>query len=281
MEDSVNHKNRILAMRNEKRLKQQQKDEEELKRIRDGYQKEQNQARARVGDIYRPSTALQKSLGYKQRRIIEDRSIDDEVDDDDDELEGIEEDPRGEDHGDEELAMIKNQINMINDEIGEKKDVLGQSQSVIEQLTMTLRYEQTQKIEPLEETKEEEEEGEEDSESDEELTQYLQDDDGSDDDDLPEEEERNPYEETLIKLKDKIGLLKHRCESGLGIILFEKAYKLVRTNREKNVSSEKTREQLIEVLGGNQNIGFWAIIDNVLFLEDRKREIHAEQKRMQ
>ena len=166
---------------------------------------------------------------------------------------------------------------MINNEIGEKRDVLGESQSVIDTLTMTLRYDQTQKIETLEEEKVEDE-GEEDSESDEELAQYLEDNDNSDDDDddYPEEEERNPYEETLIKLKDKIGLLKHRCESGLGITLFGEAYKLVKRNREKEVSSETTREELIKVLGGNQNIGFWAIIDNVLFLEDRKREIYAE-----
>jgi hypothetical protein len=76
----------------------------------------------------------------------------------------------------------------------------------------------------------------------------------------------------VIKLKDKIGLLKNRCEAGLGFDLSEKLYKLVKNNREKNIKADKTREQLIDLLG-KENIGFWAIIENVLFYEEKKREI--------
>jgi len=87
-------------------------------------------------------------------------------------------------------------------------------------------------------------------------------------------EERSPKEESIIKLKDKISLLRHRCESGLGSLLFEQVYAIIKENKDSKVSGEKTREQLLEVLG-KENIGFWAIIDNILFLEGMKQGIEA------
>lgn len=78
----------------------------------------------------------------------------------------------------------------------------------------------------------------------------------------------------MIKLKDKIGLLKFWCVAGLGETLWDKAYKLVKVNWEKNIQADRTWETLIELIG-KENIGFWAIIDNVLFLEEKKKEISS------
>ena len=93
---------------------------------------------------------------------------------------------------------------------------------------------------------EEEAMGDESDSSDDDITAYLENDNDESDED---EEERSPYDETMVKLKDKISLLKFRCENGLGANLFEQAYKLVKDNREKNVSAERTREVLIGMLG--------------------------------
>lgn len=77
----------------------------------------------------------------------------------------------------------------------------------------------------------EEAEPEEDDDTDDEaIAMYLEQDDESDDDEEVTQETRNPHEETLIKLKDKISLLKYRCEAGLGITLAEKSYKMIKSH---------------------------------------------------
>lgn len=76
---------------------------------------------------------------------------------------------------------------------------------------------------------------------DEALAMYLDQDKSSGSDEDPSDQ-HNPYEETLIKLKDKIGLLKYRCEAGLGFSLTEKAYKLVKNNWDKSITADKTWE---------------------------------------
>lgn len=63
--------------------------------------------------------------------------------------------------------------------------------------------------------------------SDEELAQYLEEQPSSDEE---KQEVIDPKEETLIKIKDKISLLRCRLESGLGTSLSEKAYKLTKHN---------------------------------------------------
>ena len=67
------------------------------------------------------------------------------------------------------------------------------------------------------------------------------------------------------KLKDRIKLLTHRCEAGIGHQLFEQAY-----DRLKNLSGQDStyiRSSLIEVLG-EQNIGYWSLLDQIIFLEN-------------
>jgi hypothetical protein len=59
-------------------------------------------------------------------------------------------------------------------------------------------------------------------------------------------------------------MLKHRCEAALGYNLFEKAYKLIKRNE------EGLRTKLCELIG-EENIGFYIVFDNILFLETKKK----------
>jgi len=67
------------------------------------------------------------------------------------------------------------------------------------------------------------------------------------------------------KLDERIKLLRHRCEAGIGNILFEKAYNAIKTEM-SGQAPEVIRGKLISILG-EENIGFYAIIDQILFLE--------------
>ena len=112
--------------------------------------------------------------------------------------------------------------------------------------------------------------GEIDSEN-EEIAHYFenQDEDSEEEtDDLYKAFEEN---KTLVKIQDKIKLLRHRCEAGLGYTLCEKAYKLIK-NYVKNPSGASLRDKLITIIG-EDNIGFWVIFDNIMFLEGKKKQL--------
>eukprot|EP01022_Parablepharisma_sp_SALTPOND_P020503 TRINITY_DN374_c0_g1_i1.p1 TRINITY_DN374_c0_g1~~TRINITY_DN374_c0_g1_i1.p1 ORF type:complete len:878 (+),score=169.96 TRINITY_DN374_c0_g1_i1:2421-5054(+) len=74
-----------------------------------------------------------------------------------------------------------------------------------------------------------------------------------------------PEKEETRKLEERIKLLKHRCEAGIGNILFERAYNTLK-EEVKDRDPENVRTKLVTVLGA-ENIGFYAIIDQILFLE--------------
>jgi TATA-binding protein-associated factor Taf7 len=100
------------------------------------------------------------------------------------------------------------------------------------------------------------EEGDEDDEE-------LGEEDEDDDDDGMDNgmEELDPQ---VIKLQERIKFLRHRCVSRLGNNIFEKAFGFLKTHNLK--SADDVREQLIKILG-EESIGFWAIMDQILFLE--------------
>ncbi|CAD8112879.1 unnamed protein product [Paramecium primaurelia] len=66
------------------------------------------------------------------------------------------------------------------------------------------------------------------------------------------------------RIQDRIKLLKHRCEGGLGSNLTDKALAFIRT---KQSSNQELRKQLI-VLLGEENIGYWQLFDQILYMED-------------
>jgi NIMA (never in mitosis gene a)-related kinase len=61
------------------------------------------------------------------------------------------------------------------------------------------------------------------------------------------------------KVKERIRILKMRCENGLGHIIYEKALNYVLLNN-KTIKPHIQRKDLIEIMG-EDNIGFWHLID--------------------
>jgi hypothetical protein len=64
--------------------------------------------------------------------------------------------------------------------------------------------------------------------------------------------------------------LRHRCVSSLGNQIFEKAYNTYKSI--SNKGADEIREQLIKILG-EESIGFWAIMDQIMFFEGILEEI--------
>ena len=120
---------------------------------------------------------------------------------------------------------MKNQVKDIDLKIQQKQERLGTTQKNIQLLTKTIKVEH--RAQPIEEQKIEN--IDEDNSDDEELAQYLEDHPSSDEE---PEEVFDPKEEAIIKLKDKIAQYRCRVETGLGTTLSEKAYKLVKHNRD-------------------------------------------------
>lgn len=234
------------------------------------------EARMRAKNQYRPSTAMQGIFGDKKKIEEEyslyDKPVDDDVDD------GYLESIIEEDNEDEEDKDFRENLKGIDKIIQEKRNKLEETQREIQEITVNINqkmdvleeevedFPNTTTAKPSEAIKEEEDQEEVNSEDEEDLAQYLEDQDDED-----EEEETDEvytkFEENqaLVKLRDKIKMLRHRCEAGLGYTLFEKAYKLIKANS-KNPDPKKLRGQLCELIG-EDNIGFWVIFDNILFLE--------------
>ena len=170
--------------------------------------------------MYRPSTALQKSFGLKRKgegkkQIQEKFSMYEEVSDEDD-LEAIsEEDELGEELGEEEAKMAGQRLEELEEKILEKTNMLKETQTAL-------------LPEP---------EADAGDSSDDGLDAFMHEDHESEEEPI---EERSPKEEAVIKLKDKISLLRHRCESGLGNLLFEQVFKIIKDNKDSKVSGEKT-----------------------------------------
>lgn len=75
-----------------------------------------------------------------------------------------------------------------------------------------------------------------------------------------------------MKLKDRIKLYKHRCVSSLGYNMYERSYEFLKNAVKKGVSTEERRNGLIKIMG-EESIGFWALLDQILFFEELIEEI--------
>ena len=116
--------------------------------------------------------------------------------------------------------------------------------------------------------------------TDEETVQAAQ-----DDEDLDEDEEEDDFFEDpmdnginnqsdpqIIKLKDRIKFFRHRCVASLGNNMYEKAYDYLKEVNSEGATAEEKREGLIQILGEDW-IGFWAILDHILFYEGMVDEL--------
>ena len=85
------------------------------------------------------------------------------------------------------------------------------------------------------------------------------------DDSDDEEEEQNGgilILEEASKVVTRIKMLRHRCVAGLGGLLFEKAFNLVSTTKDKS----RIRPEFTKLVG-EDNIGYWSLIDQIIFLQ--------------
>lgn len=81
---------------------------------------------------------------------------------------------------------------------------------------------------------------------------------------LEEEEVKEEPPSWQNKIRDRVKLLRHRCDAGLGNQLFERAYTTLKQTAGQ--SNGEIRRALIGVLG-EQNIGYWALLDQLSFME--------------
>jgi len=97
----------------------------------------------------------------------------------------------------------------------------------------------------------------------EELLEELEDEGGPEDDGMDNGlEEVDPQ---VLKIEEKIRLHKHRCSASLGTNLFEKAFGYLQGAKDQG--GDEVREKLVDILG-EDNIGFWAIMDQIMFLQE-------------
>ena len=76
-----------------------------------------------------------------------------------------------------------------------------------------------------------------------------------------------------MKIQDRIKLLRHRCEAGLGNNIFEKAYSHLKNKGDQmSQKTDELRKALVEILGEDM-IGFWHLIDSLLNYEDLLKNI--------
>ncbi|CAD8126569.1 unnamed protein product [Paramecium sonneborni] len=98
----------------------------------------------------------------------------------------------------------------------------------------------------------------------EELENEDQEDEEQGDYDELDQDEIKPINSIVARIQDRIKLLRHRCEGGLGNNLVEKALQLMKT---KQFSTQDLRKQLIQLLG-DENIGYWQLFDQILYMEE-------------
>ena len=266
-----NAKDRVLKNKQKRILEEQRRKERELNQIAKQNQEANAQARMRAKNQYRPSSAMQNIFGDK-KNIEEEYSLYDQPEDDDhdeEHLERIEEDIEAEDEEDKEL---KENIKAIDQQIKKKKIKLEETQKQMQSLTLQFDQKESSEIDSEDSPVKNKAVSEHNDSSEEDLAQYLEENE-EDEEDEEQAEVYKKFEENkiVVKIMDKIKMLKHRCEAALGYTLFEKAYKLIKKN------SEKLREKLCELIG-EENIGFYVIFDNILFLENKKKQLINAKK---
>ena len=64
--------------------------------------------------------------------------------------------------------------------------------------------------------------------------------------------------------------------ASLGYNLYEKAFDYLKSTVVRGVNSGEIRSGLIGILG-QESIGFWAILDQILFFEDLVKDLQPKQ----
>ena len=83
---------------------------------------------------------------------------------------------------------------------------------------------------------------------------------------------KNQVDPQILKLQDRIKFFKHRCIASLGNNMYERAYDYLKESNSEGGTPEQNREGLIQILGEDW-IGFWAILDQIMFYEGMVDEL--------
>ena len=95
---------------------------------------------------------------------------------------------------------------------------------------------------------------------------------GSNEDYYLEEQGEVQVQETdpqVLKLQDKVRLLRHRCVASIGMNIYDTAIEYLSTTK---ADTAEKRVHLIKILGEDW-IGYWSIMDQILFYEDLIAEL--------
>ena len=109
--------------------------------------------------------------------------------------------------------------------------------------------------------------------------EYMMDDNEEDfeeDDDIENRENFMQQEQDpqVVKLSDKIRLLRHKCVASMGNNLYDNAITFLKDAVMNDFNADYRRKGLVKILG-EESIGFWAILDQILFFEDLVIEIKS------
>jgi len=279
--EHIDQKQKILQEKEHRRIQEQRRTENDLEQIRMENFKARQEAKAKKAQMLRPSSGMKLSFNIplqgplEEFRILEEQKEKNEPkkieeqyrmdeEHDDDSLEHIQEVIE---ENDSDKDETEKDINMINTKAEKMKEIkmklIEKTQRIDEQIS---------ELEEIEENKEEIKNGSPGDPT--KQIEGLLHSSSSDSEEMDSDNERlgeiaSPETAEMRKLIERIKLLRHRCEAGIGNILFEKAYNLLK--EEKDQGPEIVRKALIKIMG-EENIGFYAIIDQILYLESFRTE---------
>eukprot|EP00826_Nyctotherus_ovalis_P030011 TRINITY_DN2381_c0_g7_i1.p1 TRINITY_DN2381_c0_g7~~TRINITY_DN2381_c0_g7_i1.p1 ORF type:complete len:490 (+),score=212.93 TRINITY_DN2381_c0_g7_i1:1039-2508(+) len=285
--ESIDQRQKILQEKEQRKLEERRRKENDLQQIRMENFVARQRAKEKKAQMLRPSSGMKMSFNIplqgaaeemkmleeqkkEPKKIVEPYRLDEENDDESqDELEHIQEVINENDSDKDETEKDINMINTKTEKMKTlKKQLIEKTLHIEEQLSeLMINPEEIAELDEIEEKVEEtkNESAENPARQVEGLLHNL----SSDGEEANSGDERlgeiaSAESAETRKLNERIKLLRHRCEAGIGNILFEKAYNMIREERDED--PEVVRRALVKVMG-EENIGFYAIIDQILYLE--------------
>eukprot|EP00359_Climacostomum_virens_P003272 CAMPEP_0204901962 /NCGR_PEP_ID=MMETSP1397-20131031/3380_1 /ASSEMBLY_ACC=CAM_ASM_000891 /TAXON_ID=49980 /ORGANISM="Climacostomum Climacostomum virens, Strain Stock W-24" /LENGTH=702 /DNA_ID=CAMNT_0052070393 /DNA_START=115 /DNA_END=2223 /DNA_ORIENTATION=+ len=235
----INAKDRVMMAKEMRRREEEEKIATELRKIRQDNISKRIFAQEKYQAEFRSSAVAQVAFGDAKQKQAQQQALLEQQQEYEEEFEAIEEDI-DEDLQTEQLMAITQHEKLLKEKLEEKT-------IRIEEMRESLKFLRC-------------EDEEQDSEAYSPMIGYEL-------EQVPEiNEEEEVKEETpgQARIMEKMKLLKHRCEAGLGNSMYEQARKVLVDNEGCDMNAMR---QLLVKLLGEDNIGYWSILDQVIFLE--------------
>ena len=252
---SASQKNKILQEKERRKIEAQARRESELQKIRNNIMKEKRQTKQKFDKNVHGSNNMKKVFNKNTEEYYQNEFEDDYSDNDFEEENDLEKIPEVENEQEDD-ADLQRKINKYKNQLEEKTQKVNTLRYTIKDTTtkinantQNLNYSKTNDIN----------EDDECSENSANTPFSL-----SDLEDENNEELANPNS-TLKKLKEKIKILQHRCETGLGKKMCEEAYRYLKEHKDDR--PDELRVAMNEMLNDG-NIGYWHLLEQILLFED-------------